>query len=75
MPRWVENATGNVFGGSASNRTDRRRYMGEWTANYFKDNFLGTVARLGRLKAHELTDLTFAVDPSKLGSAGMPGIF
>jgi hypothetical protein len=41
VPRWVENSTSNVFGGAASNRTDRRRYMGEWTGNYFKDNFLG----------------------------------
>ncbi|HEX6463391.1 MAG TPA: hypothetical protein VFZ98_03010, partial [Vicinamibacterales bacterium] len=41
VPRWVENSTGNLLGGAASNRTDRRRYMGEWTANYFKDGFLG----------------------------------
>ncbi|HWK11231.1 MAG TPA: TonB-dependent receptor [Vicinamibacterales bacterium] len=39
--RRVENSTGNVAGGSASNRTDRRRYMGEWTSTYFKDGFLG----------------------------------
>jgi hypothetical protein len=56
--RRVENATGNVAGGSASNRTDRRRYMGEWTATYFKDSFLGAdhSVKLGWVSEWEVTE-------------------
>lgn len=58
VPRWVENATSNVYGGSASNRTDRRRYMGEWTANYFKDHFLGVshAFKFGWVSEWEVTE-------------------
>jgi 2-methylcitrate dehydratase len=40
-----------------------------------QDRFIATVERLGSLKAGELTDLTFTVDPKFLGSTSTHGIF
>nr|HMM91910.1 MmgE/PrpD family protein [Bradyrhizobium sp.] len=40
-----------------------------------QDRFLATIERLPTLKAGELTDLTFTVDPKLLGKAPTHGIF
>ncbi len=40
-----------------------------------QDRFLGTVERLTRLKADDLSGLTFAVDPAVLGTVRATGIF
>jgi 2-methylcitrate dehydratase len=40
-----------------------------------QDRFIATVERLASLKAGELTDLTFTVDPEFLGATSTHGIF
>lgn len=40
-----------------------------------QDRFLGTVERLARLKADDLSGLTFCVDPALLGTCKATGIF
>ena len=40
-----------------------------------QDRFIATVERLTSLKAGELTDLTFTVDPKFLGTTSTHGIF
>ena len=40
-----------------------------------QDRFIATVERLPSLKAGELTDLTFTVDPKFLGNTTTHGIF
>jgi 2-methylcitrate dehydratase len=40
-----------------------------------QERFLGTVERLTRLKPEELAGLTFAVEPSALGSTAVSGLF
>jgi 2-methylcitrate dehydratase len=44
-------------------------------AKHEQDRFLATVERLTALKAGELADLTFAVDPKLLGNKAAHGIF
>ncbi len=40
-----------------------------------QDRFLAAVERLPSLRPGELSELTFAVDPSRLGAAAARGIF
>jgi 2-methylcitrate dehydratase len=40
-----------------------------------QDRFIATVERLTSLKAGELIDLTFTVDPKSLGATSTHGIF
>jgi 2-methylcitrate dehydratase len=40
-----------------------------------QDRFIAAVERLPSLGAGELSELTFAVDPSRLGAAARRGIF
>ena len=38
--RMTENATGNVAGGDSQDQNDRLRHQFDWTATYFRDNFI-----------------------------------
>ncbi len=56
----TENGTGNVAGGDAQDQNDRLRHQFDWTATYFKDNFLrGDHAfKFGMLSEWETQDFT-----------------